>query len=370
MMLRLLSLCLCLTLLVACQPPETGSASISFRQHLGDMPNTGFAQVSKPRPLSFPADHGAHPTFKNEWWYFTGNLQSPEGKRFGYQITFFRIALTPEIQDRSSNWASNQIWMAHAAITDIEAKSHLNSERFARGAAGLAGATQAPLQVWLDNWQLTTTGSDFPWYLKVEDPNFSINLALNPAKAIVLNGNQGVSQKSPIPGNASHYYSITRLHSTGQLSIRGQRFTVSGLSWLDREWGSSMLDDEQSGWDWFALQFDNGDDLMFYQLRYQDGRTHPNSLGTWVDSNSQYRTITANELKLTALDWWLANDGTRYPVEWRLDDPSRDESWLIKAVIPNQLMDLSVKYWEGAVDVYPIDGGTLVGRGYLEMTGY
>ena len=152
----------------------------------------------------------------------------------------------------------------------------------------------------------------------------------------LLNGNQGLSQKSPVPGNASHYYSITRLHSTGQLSIKGQSYSVNGLSWLDREWGSSMLDEEQGGWDWFALQFDDGADLMYYQLRYKDGRPHPNSLGTWVNSNSQYRLIKPQQLQLTPLDWWQANDGTRYPIEWRLDYAVLEQSWRVKAVIPNQ----------------------------------
>lgn len=370
LMRHLFPFCLSLIVLAACQPEDRNGSDLPLRQQLDDTPHSGFAQATKPRPLLFPQDHGAHPEFKNEWWYFTGNLQSPQGKRFGYQVTFFRSALTPEPAQRSSNWATNQAWMAHAALTDVASQIHLKSERFARGALDLAGASTTPFKVWLDNWQVTGSDAGFPWQIKLESPDFSLTLNLQPAKAIVLNGNQGLSQKSPQPGNASHYYSITRLHSSGQLTVKGDTHAVSGFSWLDREWGSSLLDEQQSGWDWFALQLDEGSELMFYQLRYQDGRPHPNSLGTWVDKNSRYQVITPEQIKLTPLSWWQSAHGSRYPIAWQLDYLPLNKSWRVEAVLADQLMDLSVTYWEGAVNIYDTASGSPVGRGYLEMTGY
>lgn len=332
----------------------------------------GYQRALAPRSFEFPRDHAIHPAFKNEWWYFTGNLATPDGRRFGYQVTFFRIALAPEseYQQRTSHWATNQIWMAHVAVTDIEGNQHHRSERFARGAAGLAGNETAPFRVWLDDWSLEAKGSEFPWHLKLEEQAFSLDLQVTPSKKIVYQGDRGLSQKSPEPGNASFYYSITRLKTTGQITIDGESFRVTGDSWLDREWGTSLLAEDQSGWDWFSLQLQSGEDLMYYQLRTKNQTAHANSAGSWVTPAGNKIPIKPQDMTLTPLAWWEDPAGARYPIRWQLDYKPRQVSWIVEAAIPDQLMDLTVKYWEGAVRVLDASTRDELGRGYLEMTGY
>lgn len=343
-----------------------------LNQALSNQELEGYQRVLSPRPFEFPRDHASHPGFKNEWWYFTGNLDTVNGRRFGYQVTFFRIALAPEseYQHRTSHWATRQIWMAHAAITDIERRQHYRSERFARGAAGLAGNETSPFRVWLDDWRLEANGNDFPWRLKIAEPTFSLALEVTPLKKFVYQGDRGLSQKSAEPGNASFYYSMTRMQTTGQLEVNGQTFQVTGNSWLDREWGTSLLAEDQSGWDWFSLQFHSGEELMFYQLRTKNHTADANSAGSWVSSSGNKQSIKLKDLELTPLDWWEDPEGAHYPIRWQLDYKPKQASWIVEAAIPNQLMDLTVKYWEGAVRVLDASTRKEVGRGYLEMTGY
>jgi len=254
---------------------ETGLA-----ERLGGGDLSGFARALEPREFAFPADHGPHPDFRNEWWYLTGNLETATGRRFGYQVTFFRIALAPEdpaAQPRRSGWATRQVWMAHVALSDAANRRHREHERFARGAAGLAGAQASPFRVWLEDWQLQARGEgkDGVWELQIETANFGLELALDPEKPIVLQGDAGLSRKSAEPGNASFYYSIPRLTTAGNIRVGNEELAVTGLSWLDREWSTSALTAQQSGWDWFALQLDDGRDLMYYQMRRTDGRSTP-----------------------------------------------------------------------------------------------
>lgn len=337
---------------------------------LGDNDIEGFQRALTPRPFKFPRDHAAHPEYKNEWWYFTGNLTADDGQRFGYQVTFFRIALTPNPPLRRSNWATNQIWMAHAAVTHLDSGRHLHAERFSRGAVGLAGNTLSPLAVWLDDWRMQANGDTFPWQLKVETEQFSLSLQVTPEKDIVLQGDRGLSQKSAEPGNASYYYSITRMTTTGEIGLDNRLYRVSGSSWLDREWGTSLLAEDQQGWDWFSLQFDSGEEMMFYQLRKGDGSSHPNSLGSWVGSGGMQHTISPQDIELTPLAWWRGPDGADYPIRWRVRLKSKPQEWIVQAAISDQLMDVAVKYWEGAVLIFDASGKTELGRGYLEMTGY
>jgi predicted secreted hydrolase len=260
--------------------------------------------------------------------------------------------------------------MAHAAITDIEGNQHVKMERFARGALGLAGNRQSPFRVWLDNWQLASELTDFPWTISISDKDFSIKLTVTPQKQMVLQGDKGLSQKSPAPGNASYYFSYTRLKTEGQLTVGGNSYAVSGLSWFDREWGTSLLADDQSGWDWFALQFDSGHDLMYYQLRDNNGLPHPNSLGSWVNTDGQSITIRPQDIRLKPVKWWTSPDGTKYPVHWELHYLPGDRRWQVRAAIESQLMDVSVQYWEGAVTIHDPESNSVIGKGYLEMTGY
>ncbi len=274
---RLLPLLVLVLLLSACEgeaPPM--AASVPVDRVLGTEPDPGFARARAPAVLQFPADHGPHDDFATEWWYLSGNLYTPGGRRFGYQFTLFRIGLRPGAPAADSRWRSNQIYMGHGAITDVAGGRHYSAQRLSRAALGLAGAVSQPLAIWLESWSLRGGGAPFPLALSAEAEDFGIALNLAAGeKPLILQGEQGLSRKSATPGNASYYYSFTRLPTTGTLRVGATNYRVSGESWLDHEWSSSALDDDQAGWDWFALQLDDGRELMFYRLRYRDGGMHP-----------------------------------------------------------------------------------------------
>lgn len=364
-----------------CGGDKPGSSSVDVTQALGGDVPEGFERAMAVRRFQFPEDHGPHPGFRNEWWYITGHLRDGEQNLYGFQITFFRIALLPHTgteSSRTSAWAGSQVWMAHAAVTDVAARRHLAQERYSRAEPGLAGAVAMPFRVWLGDWQLmavdgaTTTQN---WRLNIGTEEFALELDFSPLKPVVLQGDRGLSQKSNSPGNASYYYSIPRLDTRGELTMvapDGDKrvLTVAGLSWLDREWGSSALGADQSGWDWFSLQLESGQDLMFYRLRDRAGAMHDSSFGSWVEAEGTSTVITPDDIRLTPLKWWRSANHRRYPISWRLDYPAATASWIVRALLPDQEMDLAVIYWEGLVEVVEADSGSRVGLGYLEMTGY
>jgi predicted secreted hydrolase len=358
-------------LLAACQPaPAPTEATFEVRGALGGEADPGFARAERPREFVFPDDHGPHPSFRNEWWYLTGNLESEAGRRFGFQITFFRIAISPTSPEADSGWATNQVWMGHFAITDAARREHHASERFARGALGLAGATSAPPRIWLEDWRLDgPTRPGEPWRLLIRDGEQALELELESQKRPVLQGDDGLSQKSAAPGNASYYYSLTRLDASGRLVSNGISHTVSGSAWMDREWSTSALGEDQAGWDWFALQLDGDEELMFYQLRKTDGSKDPHSRGSWVFADQRVMSLGPDDVAIEVLDTWLSPSGIRYPVRWRLQLGPLDRSYEVVPVLADQEMDVSVRYWEGAVDVLGT-GGKKLGRGYVELAGY
>ncbi len=357
-----------LALLAACDrspPPQPGP---SLGDRLGGADTAGYALATAPRPLHFPADHGAHPAFRNEWWYFTGNLASTDGRRFGYQVTLFRIALRPAPAARASAWGTRDVWMGHLALSDATTARHFAAERFARGAAGLAGVQTEPrLEIWLEDWQISRT--DERWQITAATPQFALDLELRERRPPVLQGEAGLSRKSTAPGNASYYYSIPRLATQGRLRIAGAEHQVTGQSWLDREWSTSALAPDQTGWDWFALQFADGRDLMYYRLRRSDGSADPLSAGSLTREDGSTERLDAHRLALAPRRWWQADDGTRYPVAWELTLDGR-ERLRVEAVFDDQRMDLSVRYWEGMVTVHDAVTDQLLGRGYLELAGY
>ncbi|MCU0766696.1 MAG: carotenoid 1,2-hydratase [Gammaproteobacteria bacterium] len=361
-----LPLALCLAL-AGCSdvPPE----SLSVAEQLGGRPAEGYLRAEAPRAFRFPEDHGPHAGFRNEWWYLTGNLDGADGRRFGYQATFFRIGLDPSPEHRASPWATSEVWMAHLALSDAASATHRGSERFARGAAGLAGAATDPLRVWLEDWQLTSDDGGATWRLRAATEDFALDLALRPARAAILQGEAGLSRKSDAPGNASYYYSLPRLETQGDVTVEGVRHAVRGLSWLDREWSSSALGEDQVGWDWLALQLADGRDLMYYRLRRADGTVDPMSRGSLVDGAGG-RVELGPDLDLHPVRHWTAGDGRRYPVEWTLRLPGDARPLRVAAVFDAQQMMLAVRYWEGMVDVRDAGDGAPRGRGYLELTGY
>ena len=347
-------------------------AEIDVASVLGDEETTGYARAHAPREFHFPRDHGPHPDFRSEWWYFTGNLWSPRGRRFGYELTIFRFALAPKQRQDPSQWSTNQVYMGHFAITDVAEERFVNFERLSRGAAGLAGAQAVPFRVWIEDWSIATSARDpTRWQIQASADEIQLALVLRHIKPMVLQGDRGLSQKSATPGNASYYYSFTRIETQGTLTINNEQFQVSGLSWMDREWSTSALGADQAGWDWFALQLDDGYDLMFYQLRRKDGGIDPHSRGTLVGPHGRQTTLPAQEVRIEIMDTWESPRGGVYPSRWRFSVPSVQLELDIVPVLRDQELVASVRYWEGAVDVRGRRNGAQVnGHGYVELTGY
>lgn len=332
----------------------------------------GFASARAPRAFRFPADHGPHPEFRSEWWYYTGNVAADDGRRFAFQLTFFRFALSPRAQARRSAWASNQVYMAHFAVTDIAEDRFHAAERFSRAALGLAGARAEPFRVWLGNWQAGADDAYSSQSLRAEDGGYAIDLRLGEARAPVLNGDAGLSQKSAGAGNASYYYSVPRIAVTGSLATPAGAWQVQGTAWFDREWSSSALAADQTGWDWFALQLSDGRDLMIYQLRSRDGGVDPHSAGTLVEADGRVQALAAGDFLLDTLDYWRSpRDGARYPSRWRLRVPDAGIDLEVKPESADQELNLAFRYWEGASRAIGTSASAPVtGRGHVELTGY
>jgi len=334
---------------------------------------SAFKRAEVPRKWNFPEDFGSHPDYQTEWWYYTGNLEAEDGERFGYQLTFFRRALLPSENriERESNWAADQVYMAHFALSDISIEDHYAYERFERGAAGLAGAESKPFQVWLQNWQVKQI-AEGKFKLSVVQGEIGIDLFLEDLKGPILHGDRGYSQKGPEAGNASHYYSQTRLLTSGSVqTVRGS-FNVNGLSWKDHEFSTSALSPGQVGWDWFSVQLDEGSELMVFQIRRDDGSIDPFSSGTWIDPGGATIHLKQEQFEIQTGDIWRSqNSGAEYPIAWRLRIPSLSIDLEINPLIADQEMDVSYSYWEGAVDISGTKNGmSISGSGYVEMTGY
>jgi predicted secreted hydrolase len=363
--------------LAACDAPADGvGASVSVAEAMaGD--TVGYARADRPRAFAFPADHGPHPAFKTEWWYVTGNLRATDGsgRRFGVQFTVFRSALSPDTAvaaGRASDWASGQLFMAHVALGDSAAGHFYAEERFARGAAGLAGATPAPLRAWLGPVELRGDGPPggggaVPLRLAGEAEGARFDLAARPLKPVVLQGDRGLSQKGDGPGNASYYYAQTRMATSGTVTLpSGEAVPVEGRTWLDREWSTSALGADQVGWDWFALHLDDGRDLMVYQLRRPDGSMHPLSKASLVAADGAKTHLPSSAFRMTPGRTWTSPLGGAYPVEWRVEVPGEGLDLRITPMLDAQELDATVRYWEGGVQVR----GSHAGTGFLEMTGY
>lgn len=350
-----------------------------------------FAQALAPQPLEFPRDQGPHPDYRQEWWYVTGNLDSADGERFGFELTIFRFALAlppphPAVSARSgaasSPWRARQIYLGHFAVTDVARHRFRFAAKLSRGALGLAGAQADPFRVWVGNWQIGTgavqqpTAAQAPaagsaWQLQAAEEGYALSLAARPLLPPVLNGDRGLSRKSGEPGNATYYYSIPRVSVRGTLVRDGQPLQVHGLAWLDREWGSGSLGPQESGWDWFGLQLGDGSCLMFYSLRDRDGAEDPYSAGTWIDSAGHPRPLSRDDVRIQVLRHWTDAGGIRYPSRWRLTMPALGLDITVHPILADQELVTSPRYWEGAVGVSGTRSGRQVtGRGYVELAGY
>ena len=340
----------------------------------------GFATALEPRHFEFPLDHGPHPAFRQEWWYVTGNLDAANGERFGFELTFFRVALEPPPAPSpptgpaataapASAWRTREIYLAHFAVTDVPRRRFRSAQKLSRAALGLAGAEALPLHVWLDDWSLEARGPT--WRLRATQRGYAVALTLEPQSAPVLNGIDGLSRKSDRPEDATYYYSIPRLLVRGQVLRDGQPLEVRGRAWLDREWGSGGLGPRELGWDWFGLQLEDGSALMFYALRDKNGERDVHSAGSWVAADGTARALSSAEVDIAVTREWRSASGERYPAGWHIRVPALALDLTVRPVLADQELQTTPRYWEGAVDVSGERGGaSLGGRGYVELVGY
>ncbi len=347
------------------QQPNTPPAVIESG---GESGLDGWRRAVPGYHYSFPRDHSSHPEYRIEWWYYTGNLVTNAGRRFGYQLTFFRIGVVLE-PDLKSRWAVRDLHLAHFAISDMGQETFHSFERLNRAGVGWAGAKADSYRVWNEDWEAGLDGEVHR--LKATDGGSSIDLRLASAKPDVIHGAGGVSVKGSSGGNASHYYSMTRMKTSGRLRVDGEELDVEGLSWMDHEFGSSVLEKDQIGWDWFSIHLDDGRDLMLFQIRRADGSIDSHSSGTLVGTDGHSAQLAVGDFSLVPVEVWSSADtGANYPVSWRVLALRYGIELTVKAAFNNQELQTKegagVSYWEGGINVT----GSHTGRGYLEMTGY
>jgi predicted secreted hydrolase len=347
------------------------SASAVLANLDGDI--SGYSRAIDPREWDFPLDYGAHPDFQTEWWYYTGNLADASGRRFGYQFTIFRRAISPTEDDTASEWRTNQLYMAHFAVSDVGGDQFFHDERFSRGGAGLAGADIEPnYRVWLGSWQVVgLNDDDTQTRLTAATDAVALDLTLDQTKPPALQGDNGLSAKSAEAGNASYYYSLTRLQTNGTVTIGDEVFTVSGASWMDHEFGTSALGGGAQGWDWFGLQLDDNRELMVGQIRQADGAKDPYFGGLLINADGSTQYLPADAIAITSTSTWTSpHTGAIYPAGWNIsvdlgsDDPL--DLTLAPQIADQELHGGGIAYWEGTVRI----SGDATGYGYAELTGY
>ncbi|MGR6036345.1 MAG: lipocalin-like domain-containing protein [Candidatus Nitrosoglobus sp.] len=330
----------------------------------------GFTQVKPPWQFSFPRDHGAHPHYQTESWYFTGNLASGQGKHFGFQLNFFRVGLKPpEAPSRLSPWATKEVYRGHFAITDISQARFQASERFSRTALKLSGASLSPPEVWLENWRIQVLGgeSSGSFRLQAATHSMSLDLTLHSLKPILRFGNDSSKRRSTF-----YAYQLPRLLAQGKVQIDRHIYPVKGLAWLDHTWGAVPIPTGPVVWDRFLLQLENGLDLLGFRLRRRDGSGTPISSGFLVDHDGKIQLLDRENLAIEVLDYWTSpKSKIRYPARWRFQIPSQELDLHLIPYVDDQELNLTLRYWGGTVQITGKDKGqTVKGQGYVELTGY
>ena len=357
-------------------PSATASVSSPLISFLSQDENRSFAKVQPGYQLKFLDDHGGHPEFRQEWWYFTGNLQNQSGRDFGFQLTFFRFAGSKFDQLGENPWNSGQTWMAHFALTDIQANQFYAIDDFTRDAGALAGAEAFPFSVWVNSWSVRQSklacAECFDAILKASTENFSVSLAVKSDQPPLLHGDYGYSVKNHDGSIASYYYSYPDLQTQGSIEINGSTYQVTGKTWMDREWSSTVLGEDQLGWDWFALHFDDGREMMLFQVRARTGE--PYRTGVLINTDGSSSQFSGEMLSMSPGKFWRSREtGNRYPVEWLISGNSTDSKLrlVIKAAVRDQELNLGFSYYEGAtVFSGNFNGQSVSGNGYMELTGY
>jgi len=358
----------------ALRAPRATSAAPPARHVAALVGVRGFVGAGTPWRFSFPRDHAAHDLFASEWWYFTGHVRSASGRRFGFELTFFRVGLAPgptRVAAGQSAWRGDEVYPAHFAISDVDGGRFVHYERFAREALGAGFASTSRLDVRDDGWTLSGPA---PFRLHAAADGDGIDFSLVGEKAPAVHGHDGISRKGACATCASHYYSITRMATRGALTYRGERLAVDGISWMDHEFGSDELQGDLVGWDWVSLQLDDRRELMLYLLRRKDGSVVPESSGSVIDARGGVTYLPRAAFALTATGSWTSpHTGGVYPSGWRVRVPSaRIDVTLTPQLLDQELANTTggVSYWEGAVDARDATTGRAVGLGYVELTGY
>jgi predicted secreted hydrolase len=333
----------------------------------------GFENADRAYTFSFPRDHAAHYGYESEWWYYTGHVAAADGRRFGYELTFFRIGLRPgdpRPEPGRSKWRGNQLYAAHFALTDERGRQFVHYERLAREALGAGSSSAQTLDVRVGTWALS---GGRPFLMHASADGNAIAFAEFPEKPPAIHGHHGISLKAGCATCASHYYSMTRLRTTGTLTVDGTLLRVTGLSWMDHEFGSAELQSNQVGWDWFSIQLNDRRELMLYRLRQKDGSVTPQSSGSLVDPRGRVTYLPASGFSTEVTGSWKSpHTSANYPSGWRVRVPSANVDVLLRPVLDDQELANpgSVSYWEGAVDVIDPLTARPIGAGYVELTGY
>ncbi len=354
---------------------EFGGGEVRARADLLSAPLSaaGYARAIGPYDWQFPRDHGAHPDYQTEWWYYTGNLADESGRRFGFQFTIFRRAIAPAEVDTASEWRTNQVYMAHFTVTDVQGQTFYQHQRFSRGGAGLAGATTDPrYRVWLEDWQVVAEDPQaLRTRLTANEADAAIDLYLEQVKPPALQGEGGLSPKSAEPGNASYYYSLSRLLTSGMIVIGGQTYHVQGTTWMDHEFSTSALGEDAQGWDWFGLHLDDNREVMLGRIRLLDGGFEPVFGGLIVLPDGRTHRLRAEDFTIVVTQTWRSpHTGAEYPAGWEIAiADGGDGSPLhlrLTPLLADQELREGIAYWEGAVRI----SGDVTGYGYAELTGY
>jgi predicted secreted hydrolase len=328
-----------------------------------------------PWAWQFPRDHGAHPNFKTEWWYFTGNLQDAQNRPFGYQLTIFRQGIQFTPAQSTSHWAVRDFYFGHFTISDIASDKFHVAERVSRGALGDAKAASGSMDVAIGPWTIRQDANE-QIHLVARDADMAIDFAANPLKPLVLEGVDGLSRKANGVGEASYYYSYPRLATSGKLSVGGKTYNVNGLSWFDHEFSTSSLGKNQAGWDWFCIQLENHEEIMLYAMRDKSGAMDPVSEGTWVNADGTTERLLPGSFSIEKKSSWTSpRSGAVYPAGWHIVVPSHHADLAVMPAMADQELRLTkmgaLDYWEGACAIHgSLAGAATKGIGYTELTGY
>lgn len=369
-MIRVLAILFAFCVFLFVQPVWASSTQLVWLDFPADVNH--FRKAMTPQTWHFPEDFGPHNDYQTEWWYYTGNLESEEGRPFGFQLTFFRQALMSNPEITASHMRSNQIYSAHFTVSDLRAHQFYPFERFSRGAIDLAGAESTPFHVWLQDWSATELEPG-KVRLQAKATNAILDLVVTQTLPPILHGNQGLSVKGYEPGNASYYYSLVQQPTTGTLTLNEKTYTVNGLTWKDHEYSTSALTPGTVGWDWFSMQFDNGSALMLYLLRREDGTLESTSAGTFIAADQTTQSLSGQDWTVNVLDTWKSTKSKAvYPSKWRIEIPKLNLTVQGKSMLADQELNTSTAtYWEGAVAFEgSLNEQPLRGKGYVELTGY